>query len=242
MIPPVILASQSPRRRELLEKTGIPFSIIVRDTEELKEASMPPQELCLHNAAAKAEAVFREHPDSTVIGADTLVFLEGFPLGKPEDEEEARSMLRKLSGRTHHVCTAVAIRSPLGVKNLAVLTEVTFRELTEKDILHYMELVDVMDKAGSYAFQEHGEMIISSVRGDTDNVIGLPVRDVMKCLNRILSPEEKTLPAPERPSERKESPRLQEQGITCLPGMTPVYCKRPQEARLPARSLPLHIP
>ncbi len=75
MIPPVILASQSPRRRELLEKTGIPFSIIVRGTEELKEASMPPQELCLHNAAAKAEAVFREHPDSTVIGADTLVFL-----------------------------------------------------------------------------------------------------------------------------------------------------------------------
>ena len=136
MIPPVILASQSPRRRELLEKTGIPFSIIVRDTEELKKASMPPQELCLHNAAAKAEAVFREHPDSTVIGADTLVFLEGFPLGKPEDEEEARSMLRKLSGRTHHVCTAVAIRSPLGMKNLAVLTEVTFRELTEKDIRH----------------------------------------------------------------------------------------------------------
>lgn len=156
MIPPVILASQSPRRRELLEKTGIPFSIIVRGTEELKEASMPPQELCLHNAAAKAEAVFREHPDSTVIGADTLVFLEGFPLGKPEDEEEARSMLRKLSGRTHHVCTAVAIRSPLGMKNLAVLTEVTFWKLTEKDIRHYMELVDVMDKAGSYAFQEHG--------------------------------------------------------------------------------------
>ena len=148
-------------------------------------AYLRPQELCLHNAAAKAEAVFREHPDSTVIGADTLVFLEGFPLGKPEDEEEARSMLRKLSGRTHHVCTAVAIRSPLGMKNLAVLTEVTFPKLTEKDIRHYMELVDVMDKAGSYAFQEHGEMIISSVRGDTDNVIGLPVRDVMKCLNGL---------------------------------------------------------
>ena len=159
--------------------------------------------------------MFREHPDSTVIGADTLVFLEGFPLGKPEDEEEARSILRKLSGRTHHVCTAVAIRSPLGMKNLAVLTEVTFRKLTEKDILHYMELVDVMDKAGSYAFQEHGEMIISSVRGDTDNVIGLPVRDVMKPgipgLTRpgirTLSPEEKAFPAPKRPSERKAKPQ-----------------------------------
>ncbi|WMX38818.1 Maf family protein [Akkermansia sp. EB-AMDK43] len=112
MLPPIILASQSPRRRELLAKAGVPFSLVVRDTEELKDAAMPPQELCLHNARAKAQAVFREHPDSTVIGADTLVFLDGLPLGKPEDGEEARSMLRMLSARTHHVCTAVSIRSP----------------------------------------------------------------------------------------------------------------------------------
>lgn len=182
MLPPLILASQSPRRRDLLAAAGVEFSIIVRDTEELKNAAMPPQELCLHNARAKAEAVFREHADSTVIGADTLVFLDGRPLGKPQDEEEARSMLRMLSARTHHVCTAVSIQSPLGVKDIAVLTEVTFRTLAEEDIRRYMELVDVMDKAGSYAFQEHGEMIISSVRGDTDNVIGLPVTEVMECL------------------------------------------------------------
>lgn len=182
MLPPLILASQSPRRRELLAAARVEFSIVVRDTEELKNAPMTPQELCLHNARAKAEAVFREHPDSTVIGADTLVFLDGRPLGKPQDEEEARSMLRILSGCTHHVCTAVSIQSPLGVKDIAVLTEVTFRPLAEEDIRRYMELVDVMDKAGSYAFQEHGEMIISSVRGDTDNVIGLPVTDVLECL------------------------------------------------------------
>ncbi len=182
MLPPVILASQSPRRRDLLAKAGVPFSIVIRDTEELKDAALPPRELCLHNARAKAEAVFREHPDSTIIGADTLVFLDGLPLGKPQDAEEARTMLRMLSGRTHHVCTAVSIQSPLGMKDMAVLTEVTFRTLAEEDIRRYMELVDVMDKAGSYAFQEHGEMIISSVRGDTDNVIGLPVGDVMKCL------------------------------------------------------------
>lgn len=182
MLPPVILASQSPRRRDLLAKAGMPFSIVIRDTEELKDAALPPRELCLHNARAKAEAVFREHPDSTIIGADTLVFLDGLPLGKPQDAEEARTMLRMLSGRTHHVCTAVSIQSPLGMKDMAVLTEVTFRTLAEEDIRRYMELVDVMDKAGSYAFQEHGEMIISSVRGDTDNVIGLPVGDVMKCL------------------------------------------------------------
>lgn len=182
MLPPVILASQSPRRRDLLAKAGVPFSIVIRDTEELKDAALPPRELCLYNARAKAEAVFREHPDSTIIGADTLVFLDGLPLGKPQDAEEARTMLRMLSGRTHHVCTAVSIQSPLGMKDMAVLTEVTFRTLAEEDICRYMELVDVMDKAGSYAFQEHGEMIISSVRGDTDNVIGLPVGDVMKCL------------------------------------------------------------
>lgn len=182
MLPPLILASQSPRRRELLAAARVEFSIVVRDTEELKNAPMTPQELCLHNARAKAEAVFREYPDSTVIGADTLVFLDGCPLGKPQDEEEARSMLRMLSARTHHVCTAVSIQSPLGVKDIAVLTEVTFRTLAEEDIRRYMELVDVMDKAGSYAFQEHGEMIISSVRGDTDNVIGLPVTEVMECL------------------------------------------------------------
>lgn len=182
MLPPVILASQSPRRRDLLAKAGVPFSVVIRDTEELKDAALPPRELCLHNARAKAEAVFREHPDSTIIGADTLVFLDGLPLGKPQDAEEARTMLRMLSGRTHHVCTAVSIQSPLGMKDMAVLTEVTFRTLAEENIRRYMELVDVMDKAGAYAFQEHGEMIISSVRGDTDNVIGLPVGDVMKCL------------------------------------------------------------
>lgn len=182
MLPPLILASQSPRRRELLAAARVKFSIVVRDTEELKNAPMTPQELCLHNARAKAEAVFREYPDSTVIGADTLVFLDGCPLGKPQDEEEARSMLRRLSGRAHHVCTAVSVQSPLGVKDIAVLTEVTFRKLTEENIRRYMELVNVMDKAGSYAFQEHGEMIISSVRGDTDNVIGLPVTDVLECL------------------------------------------------------------
>ena len=113
------------------------------------------------------------------------IVIQILPLGKPEDGEEARSMLRMLSARTHHVCTAVSIRSPLGVKDLAVLTEVTFRELKEEDIRRYMELVNVMDKAGSYAFQEHGEMIISSVRGDTDNVIGLPVREVVECLRSL---------------------------------------------------------
>ncbi|KAA3147223.1 MULTISPECIES: Maf family protein [unclassified Akkermansia] len=182
MLPPIILASQSPRRKDLLTEAGVDFSTVVRETDELKDASMPPQDLCLHNAAAKAAAVFREYPQATVIGADTLVFLDGIPLGKPLDTEDARAMLRMLSGRTHHVCTAVSMQSPLGMKDIAVLTEVTFRELSDADIRRYMGLVHVMDKAGAYAFQEHGDMIISSTRGDTDNVIGLPVAEVINCL------------------------------------------------------------
>ena len=82
MLPPIILASQSPRRKDLLTEAGVDFSTVVRETDELKDASMPPQDLCLHNAAAKAAAVFREYPQATVIGADTLVFLDGIPLGK----------------------------------------------------------------------------------------------------------------------------------------------------------------
>lgn len=185
MLPPIILASQSPRRRELLSKAGVPFSVVIKETDELQDASLSPQELCLHNAEQKSEAVFQDHPETTVIGADTLVFLNKRHLGKPRDEEEAKHMLRQLSGNTHYVCTAVAIRSPLGTKNTAVLTKVTFRYLTEETIDRYMSMVHVLDKAGAYAFQEHGEMIISSVQGDTDNVIGLPVKEVIKNLNLL---------------------------------------------------------
>lgn len=183
MLPPLILASQSPRRSDLLGQTGLSFSIIVRETEELHDPSMQPEALCLHNARAKATAVFQEFPHATVLGADTLVFLDQLPLGKPRNMEEAHAMLRMLSGKTHRVCTAVSIQSPLGNRELAVLTDVSFRELTDDDIRRYTELVHVLDKAGSYALQEHGDMIISSVRGDTDNVIGFPVRHVMNCLH-----------------------------------------------------------
>lgn len=105
MLPPIILASQSPRRKDLLTAAGVDFSTVVRDTDELKDASMPPQDLCLYNAQAKASAVFREYPQATVIGADTLVFLDGIPLGKPRDAEDARAMLRD-AFRTHASCGA----------------------------------------------------------------------------------------------------------------------------------------
>ena len=181
----IILASQSPRRSELLHREGVDFRVIVRDTEEVHDASLPPQELCAINAAAKAAAVAAEFPGDIVIGADTLVFIDGMPLGKPADETEAVAMLQRLQGRTHCVCTAVAVFMPDSSRRDFVETSyVTFRQLSEADIRHYMGLVHVYDKAGAYAIQEHGELIIQSFEGDMDNVIGLPVTRLLQVLNQ----------------------------------------------------------
>ncbi len=181
----MILASMSPRRRELLAREGVEFRVVVRDTEEVHDASLPPQELCAINAAAKAAAVAAEFPGDIVIGADTLVFIDGMPLGKPADETEAVAMLQRLQGRTHCVCTAVAVFMPDSSRRDFVETSyVTFLQLSEADIRHYMGLVHVYDKAGAYAIQEHGELIIQSFEGDMDNVIGLPVTRLLQVLNQ----------------------------------------------------------
>ena len=179
----LILASQSPRRSELLRREGVEFTVVVKDTEEEHDATLPPQVLCARNAAAKAEAVAEDCPQATVLGADTLVFIDGTPLGKPADEAEAVRMLMQLQGRTHCVCTAVAVILPGGERrDFADISYVTFRSLTEADVRHYMQLVNVMDKAGAYAIQEHGELIIESIEGDFDNIVGLPVTRLLEVL------------------------------------------------------------
>ena len=179
----LILASQSPRRSELLRREGVDFTVVVKDTEEEHDASLPPQVLCARNAAAKAEAVALDYPQATVLGADTLVFIDGTPLGKPADKEDAVRMLMWLQGRTHCVCTAVAVILPGGERrDFADISYVTFRPLTESDVLRYMQLVNVMDKAGAYAIQEHGELIIESIEGDFDNIVGLPVTRLLQVL------------------------------------------------------------
>ena len=181
----IILASQSPRRSELLRREGVDFHVIVRDTEEVHDATMAPELLCATNAAAKAAAVAAEYPEATVIGADTLVFIDGQPLGKPACEEEAVAMLMQLQGRTHCVCTAVAVFLPGGERrDFAEISKVTFRPLDEAAIRHYMSLVHVYDKAGAYAIQEHGDLIIERFEGDLDNVIGLPVTRLLQVLER----------------------------------------------------------
>lgn len=182
--PSLILASQSPRRRELLGRVGLEFAVVVKETDEEMDSSLPPRELCARNAAAKALAVAADYPQSIVVGADTLVFIDGSPLGKPADEQEAVNMLQRLQGRTHCVCTAVAVCLPGGERrDFSELSYVTFRPLGLADIRRYMELVNVMDKAGAYAVQEHGDLIIEGIVGDYDNIVGLPVTRLLQVLS-----------------------------------------------------------
>ncbi len=144
---------------------------------------MKPGLLCEWNAGLKADAVARVRPDAIVIAADTLVFIDDLPLGKPTDLDDARAMLRRLSGRTHQVCTGVCVIHPGGERMLFHdLTDVVFMNLDEVAINEYFLRVDPLDKAGAYGIQEHGERIISAINGSFDNVMGLPVDKVMKAL------------------------------------------------------------
>jgi len=159
------------------------FEIMASPAEEVHDASMKPHDLCELNAALKAEAVAAMRPDATVIGSDTLVFIDDIPLGKPRDLEDARGMLRRLSGRTHRVCTGVCVIYPGGRKNrFHDTTEVTFLTLDDAAIDEYFSHVNPLDKAGAYGIQESGEKIIDGIRGSYENVMGLPIEKVIAAL------------------------------------------------------------
>jgi septum formation protein len=179
----IILASGSPRRRELLAAAGVDFEVIPSPAEEIHDPTMGMADLCEENARLKAQAVALHHRDAVVIGADTLVFLDGEPLGKPKDMAEAESMLRRLSGKTNQVCTGVCIMGPgEKVTSLHVVTDVFFRELDDETLFSYLAKTQPLDKAGAYGIQDCGEMIIERIEGAYDNVMGLPVEQVLKVL------------------------------------------------------------
>lgn len=180
---PIVLASASPRRRDLMERAGVVFEVVISPAEEIHDASLAPEVLCEWNASLKAEAVAALRTDATVIGSDTLVFLDGEPLGKPADLAEARVMLRRLAGRSHRVCTGVCMIFPGGARKVFHDTsEVTFLPLDDEAIHRYFTLVNPLDKAGAYGIQEHGERIISGICGSTENVMGLPIDRVLEAL------------------------------------------------------------
>ncbi len=183
----LILASGSPRRRDLLEEAGLVFEVIPAPVEEIEDPELGIEALVSQNARLKAEAVAKRHPESIVIGADTLVALNGNPLGKPENLDHAFAMLKTLVGHTHIVGTGVCLAVGDRFVEFIERTHVTFRKLTDADILHYLSLINPLDKAGSYAAQEHGELIIEKTEGSWTNVIGLPMERLLLELENLES-------------------------------------------------------
>jgi septum formation protein len=185
--PRLILASLSPRRRELLARLPYPFEVRSLPVREFAGGELPAAELPSRNAEAKARAVAEMFPDAAVVGADTVIILDDKIIGKPHDAGDAFDTLSRLSGRTHEVVTGVALlrrRDDL-CEVWRESTRVTFKTLSPETIREYMKLVDVLDKAGSYALQEHGGMIVDRVEGDADNVVGLPLKRLASELAKL---------------------------------------------------------
>jgi septum formation protein len=173
----LVLASASPRRNDLLRELGLSFEVVPGNAVEVMSQSMRPADLCQINAYRKARAVAKHHPDAVVLGADTLVCLGPNVFGKPTDLNEAFTMLSMLQGQTHEVITGVCLLHLREHRQrvFAVSTTVKFRPLRTSEIRRYFELVHPFDKAGAYAIQEQGDMIVESFDGSLTNVIGLPL-------------------------------------------------------------------
>ncbi len=176
----LILASGSPRRRDLLKSAGLTFEIISPDVNELTgEDDLMPRDLCLMNARLKSCAVAMEYPGDLVIGSDTVVALGGKSYGKPGDLDEARSHLSRFRGRVHEVMTGVSLIQGEESSEFIETSFVKFRNFSDEIMEKYLSKVHVLDKAGGYAIQEHGDMIIEKMEGDYDNIVGLPVAKVL---------------------------------------------------------------
>jgi septum formation protein len=184
-LPLLILASASPRRAELLRQLNLNFQVVPGDVTEMAYEHLSPWELCQLNAHRKARSVAKKIPDALVLGADTLVFLEDEIMGKPADIADARRMLTRLQGRMHQVVTGISLIHLRAhrERTFALSTDVTFRPLTAGQIDWYLAKVNPLDKAGAYAIQEHGEMIVADISGSFSNVVGLPVERVEEELN-----------------------------------------------------------
>lgn len=188
----IILASQSPRRRELLKKIGIPFSARNIDISEEIYKEENPQDYVLRMAETKAKEGAKNEKDALVIGADTIVCIENEVLGKPKDKKDAARILKKINGRKHLVYTGVSLNKRNGQKVVTFVekTEVYFAHMTDKEIADYIETGEVMDKAGAYGIQDKGALFVKGINGCFYNVMGLPLRRIYEELNILLEGEE----------------------------------------------------
>ena len=182
----LILASASPRRRELLSQVGMAFTVLPADIDERRRAAEAPRDYVVRLSQSKAEHVARQHPDAWVLGADTIVVIGDCILGKPEDAADAAAMLSSLSGRAHEVVTGVALtRHDQGYMASEVVgTRVYFHTLSEADIAAYLATPEPFDKAGAYAIQGLGGAFVERYEGCYTNVVGLPVQRAAAMLRR----------------------------------------------------------
>jgi septum formation protein len=188
--PTFILASASPRRAELLRELGADFRVVASDIQELHHEQLTAVEVCQINAYRKARSVAKKFPDRLVLAADTLVYLDTKLFGKPASLEEAYQMLEELQGRTHQVVTSICL-THLRERRYKISTEstaVTFRPLTAPTIRRYLNKVNPLDKAGSYAIQEEGDLIVQEISGSYSNVVGLPVERLTQELEHWAGP------------------------------------------------------
>ena len=183
-----ILASSSPRRRELLLRLQTPFDIILPDVDEsIIPPEGSPETYCTALAELKANDISQHYPNNLVIGSDTIVVLDSNIVGKPEDKAMAKNMLETLSGKTHHVYTGVCLKwADKNIHHLfAEITMVTFRELSEADINHYIESCPPYDKAGSYGIQDWSAVFVKEIKGCYDNVVGFPISRFYEELKKL---------------------------------------------------------
>jgi septum formation protein len=180
----LILASASPRRRELLEQAGVAFSVIPSNADEQVLIAEAPEDYALRVAKAKAQDVANKHPAHWVLGADTIVVVDDLILGKPKDTADGQRMLRLLSGRRHQVMTAFVLTAANGqeYKRQIVTTTVIFKSLTDEQIQEYLATGEPFDKAGAYAVQGIGAALVEKVEGSYTNVVGLPIDEVLEAL------------------------------------------------------------
>ena len=178
----IILASGSPRRKELLGLICPDFRVEVSGADEHVTETLSPEQLVARLAEKKASEVASRFPEAAVIGSDTVVELDGEILGKPHSREEAVSMLRRLSGREHRVHTAVQILSPTGSRSLVSTAEVHFAPMTDREIEWYVSTGEPMDKAGAYGIQGYACRYMTGIRGDYYTVMGLPVQMLYRAL------------------------------------------------------------
>ena len=178
----IVLASKSPRRQQLLKQITNDFIVDVSNVVEKIPSNCKKRNVPIHLAKQKAMDVFKRHTEDIVIGADTIVLVNDEILGKPKNKDDVRRMITMLNNNTHEVITGVCIKTKEYCKTFKTVTKVTFMQMSEEEINNYCELTSIYDKAGAYAIQEEAGKYITSIDGDYNNVVGLPIDDLKKYL------------------------------------------------------------